>query len=80
MSKLWQRIEFDVHGDVQSTDPAQTDHSVVVDPCCMILSNLTIDPENCERVWTGFVQVRCGSRNRFCPILDRCNDHYFRRF
>jgi hypothetical protein len=61
------RIESDLRrGDVRSTDPTQTDRSVVVDPCCMILSNLTIDPENCEMVWTGFVQVRCVSRNQCC--------------
>ena len=60
--KLWRRIEHDdetkqVSSDSSEMDPTKTDPSIVVDPCCMILSNLTIDPENCEAVWRGFVQV-----------------------
>ncbi len=61
MTKLWRRIEFDDHKDHSpdsaEVDPTKTDPSAVVDPCCMILSNLTIDPENCEIVWRAFVQV-----------------------
>jgi hypothetical protein len=65
MEKLWKRIEYDDKEGLAKTNeeakhefnPARTDPSVVVDPCCMLLSNLTIDPDNCEIVWTGFVQV-----------------------
>jgi hypothetical protein len=80
MTKLWQRIEFDdkskpddddSDANKEEIDPTKTDHSVVVDPCCMILSNLTIDPENCELVWRGFVQVNTW-------ILFNCNRTTFK--
>ncbi len=65
MEKLWKRIEYDDKDGLAQTseeaknesNPGRSDPSVVVDPCCMLLSNLTIDPDNCEIVWTGFVQV-----------------------
>ena len=83
MAKLWQRIEYDDKEGMKKTNeeaknesnPGRSDPSILVDPCCMILSNLTLDPENAEIVWTEFVKV-IKSRFRVSPFLS--NFHHFK--